>query len=97
MKPLSESSKMLFRMMLDKGYPEKFCTLICSELNTDYTAGRMMGYLSHYTDLPMPEVVDEMLAILSDRDRFIKKKESEIAQSKISHMYRFGLGVDADE
>ena len=62
-------------------------------LNTDYTATRMIGYLSHYSDLPDVEVVDEMLAILSDRNEIIKKKESEQAQVKISEIYRFGLDI----
>ena len=42
-------------------------------------------------DLPDVEVVDEMLAILSDRNELIKKKESEQAQARISEIYRFCL------
>jgi hypothetical protein len=37
----------------------------------------MIGYLSHYKKLPMEEVADEMLAILSDRSRIMQKKELE--------------------
>ena len=37
----------------------------------------MLGYLSHYNKLPMEEVVDEMLAILSDRSRIMQKHELE--------------------
>ena len=48
MKPRSEMSMELYEMMLDRGYPEEFCDLISKNLNTDFTAGRMMGYLSHY-------------------------------------------------
>ena len=36
-------------------------------------------------------MVDEMIAILSDRDQLIKKKESEHAQAVISEIYREGL------
>lgn len=36
-------------------------------------------------------VVDEMIAILSDREQLIKKKESEHAQAVISEIYREGL------
>ena len=35
----------------------------------------MIGYLSHYKKLPMEEIVDEMLAILSDRNRIMQKYE----------------------
>ena len=38
-------------MMLDRGYPVEFCEVITQNLNTDFTAGRMIGYLSHYQTL----------------------------------------------
>lgn len=37
------------------------------------------------------DVVDEMLAILIDREAIIKKKELEHAQATINHVYREGL------
>ena len=82
MKPKSEESKRLYRMMLDKGYPEGFCDEITKNLNTDWTARRMMGYLSHYNKLPLEEVVDEMLSILSDRSRIMEKKDLENINSR---------------
>lgn len=45
-----------------------------------------------FTEPPAVEVVvDEMIAILSDRDQLIKKKEAEQAQAVISEIYRNGL------
>ena len=67
MKERTELSMQLYHMMVEKGYSEDLCNLVSRNLNTDFTAARMIGYLSHYTDLPDVEVVDEMLAILSDR------------------------------
>ena len=61
-------------------------------MNTDYTATRMLGYLYRYTNPKIEDLVDEMLAILSDRAQIIEKKESEHAQAVISEMYRNGLG-----
>ena len=57
----------------------------------DYTATRMLGYLYRYTNPKIEDLVDEMLAILSDRAQIIEKKESEHAQAVISEMYRKGL------
>lgn len=94
MKERSELSMQLYQIMVDRGYPENLCDLVTRNLNTDFTAARMIGYLSHYSELPDVEVVDEMLAILADRNAIIKKKESEKAQAAISHMYRFGLDID---
>ena len=94
MKPRSEISMQLYNMMIDRGYPENLCDLVTRNLNTDYTATRMIGYLSHYSYLPDVEVVDEMLAILSDRNAIMQKKEMEQAQAKINEIYRFGLDIE---
>lgn len=94
MKERTEISMQLYRMMVERGYPENLCDLVTRNLNTDYTATRMIGYLSHYSYLPDVEVVDEMLAILSDRNALIRKKESEKAQAKVSELYRFGLDIE---
>ncbi|MCD8011889.1 MAG: hypothetical protein LUG99_01680 [Lachnospiraceae bacterium] len=77
MKPKSEASQELYQIMLDRGYEERFCDLITQNLNTDYTAQRMISYLSHYSELPEVELVDEMLAILGDRNRIMQKKQLE--------------------
>lgn len=93
-KERTELSMQLYRMLKDRGYHEHLCELISRNLNTDFTAARMIGYLSHYSNLPEVEIVDEMLAILSDRDAIMKKKESEHAQAKINEIYRFGLDIE---
>lgn len=93
MKQKSEISLLLYKMMIERGYPENLCDLITRNLNTDYTATRMIAYLSHYSHLPEVEVVDEMLAILSDRNEIIRKKETEQAQAAINDVYRFGLDI----
>ena len=51
----------------------------------------MLGYLYRYTNPRMEDVVDEMLAILSDRNAIIQKKELEHAQATINQIYREGL------
>ena len=58
MKPRTEKSMELYEMMLRRGYPEPFCDQITKNLNTDWTARRMIGYLSYYQKLPMEEVVE---------------------------------------
>lgn len=94
MKPRTETSMLLYNMMVERGYPGNLCDLVTRNLNTDYTATRMIGYLSHYSNLPDVEVVDEMLAILSDRNAIMQKKEAEKAQETISKIYRFGLEIE---
>lgn len=77
MKPKSEKSIKLYEYMINKGYPEPFADEVTKNLNTDWTAQRMIGYLSHYKTLPLEKVADEMLAILSDRNRIMQKHELE--------------------
>ena len=87
MKERTEKSMQLYHILLKRGYPEDFCDLISKNLNTDFTASHMIGYLSHYKNLPDVEIVDEMLAILNNRDMIMRKKEAEHAQAKINELY----------
>jgi hypothetical protein len=82
MKPRTEKSLQLYDVMLKRGYPQEFCEQVTLNLNTDWTANRMLGYLSHYKKLPMEEVVDEMLSILSDRNRIMQKKALESTNAR---------------
>lgn len=85
---ISEKSRQLYDLMIGKGYPEDFAGLIASEMHTDFTATHMIGYIARSGKVPMEEVADEMLAILSDRDRITQKHMLEHAQAKINEMYR---------
>ena len=88
----SERTDELYRLLLSKGYPEDLCREIAYKyMNTDYTATRMIGYLYRVSAPRAEDVVDEMLAILSDRDQLIRKKEIERAQEAINEIYRNGL------
>lgn len=87
-----ERTEELYKLLLSKGYPKEFCAEIAyKNMNTDYTATRMLGYLYRVTDPRIEDLVDEMLTILSDRDEIIRKKEMEQAQAVINDIYRNGL------
>ena len=91
----SSRSKELYQALKDKGYPDDFCReLAYRQLNTDYTATRMLGYLYRISEPRIEDVVDEMLAIQSDRNAIIRKKELEQAQAAINRMYRERLGSE---
>lgn len=88
----SERTGELYRLLLDRGYPKEFCAEIAyKNMNTDYTATRMIGYLYRVTNPRLEDLVDEMLAILSDRDEIMRKKEMEHAQAVINDIYNNGL------
>ena len=85
-------SEELYKVLASKGYEEGLCREIAyKNMNTDYTATRMLGYLYRMAQPRVEDLVDEMLAILSDRDQIIRKKEMEQAQAVINEIYRNGL------
>ena len=88
----TERTDELYKVLLTKGYPKELCAEIAyKNLNTDYTATRMLGYLYRYTEPRLEDVIDEMIAILSYREEIIKKKEMEQSQAVINEIYRNGL------
>lgn len=96
MKPRSPQSMQLYKMLLSRGYPESFCDLVTKNLNTDFTATRMMGYLYRYSNPRLEDVADEMLAILDDRNRIMEKKELEEINTKWNEFLHTGI-TDEDE
>ena len=87
-----ERTDELYKVLISKGYPKELCVEIAyKNLNTDYTATRMLEYLYRYTESRLEDVIDEMIAILSDREEIIKKKEMEQSQAVINEIYRNGL------
>ena len=94
MRPRSEKSLELFEEMRRRGYPEAFCNAVTENLNTDFTAKRMLGYLAYYDRLPMEEIADEMLAILADRQRIMDKMEMERTNQAWNEHLMEGFGED---
>ena len=88
----SERTDELYKILLSKGYPKELCAEIAyKNMNTDYTATRMLGYLYRIRNPRFEDLIDEMLAILSDGNAIIQKKELEQAQSVINDVYQNGL------
>lgn len=97
MKQRSEKSMELYHILLDRGYPKGFADEVTYNLNTDWTAGRLIGYLRHYDRLPMEDVADEVLAILSDRNSIMQKKEMEAVNARWNEIMWNGFGnTDVD-
>ena len=63
------------------GYKEEFGYAIAKNLGTPKTMRRMSEYLLNVKPKSEELVIDEMLAIMEDRKRWIDKKESEEANA----------------
>ena len=81
-------SNELYDLMISKGYPAEFASVVAEQMRTEYTSERMIRYISRCPLLPPQEVADEMLAILADRDSLVRKHISQHAQNKVNEMYR---------
>ncbi len=78
----------LYQVLMEKGlHPDLSREIAYKHLNTEYTATRMLGYLYNHTELTEELVVDEMISILEDRERFKKKGEAEQANAAITRYY----------
>ena len=97
MKPRTEKSLELHKMLIERGYPDAFCYEVTCNLNTDWTAQRLIGYLHYNPDVSMIDIADEVLAILSDRERIIRKKENEETNMKLNILMREGFGDEEEE
>ena len=84
---MKSKTEILYELMLRKGYPEEFTRLICAEMNTDFTAERMISYIGGEKHR-LEDVADEMVAIKDLRDRLINKHISVHAQASINKLYR---------
>lgn len=57
----SERTDELYKVLLDRGYPDKFCVEIAyKNMNTDYTVIRMLGYLYRVSNPRIEDMVDEI-------------------------------------
>ena len=86
----------LIETIVNMGYPEEFGRAIAKNLGSEKTMRRMTAYPYSAKPRSAEEIADEMLAIMSDRERWIKKKEAEQANAKYNELLYFGLGQDED-
>ena len=93
-----ESWKEAYRELVDTivkmGYPEDFGKLIAKNLGSEKTMRRMTAYLRNAKPRSAEEIADEMLAIMSDRERWIQKKEAEQANARYNELLYYGLGEE---
>jgi hypothetical protein len=88
----SEKSIEVYQVLKEKDFPEEFCNEVAYKyMNTDFTANRMLGYLYRISEVSLEDLIDEMFAIMSERDRMVEKHKSEHAQARINQIYRDGL------
>ena len=81
----------LIQAVVSKGYPEEFGRQIARNLGSEKTMERMTAYLYSANPRSAEEIADEMLAIMSDRERWIQKKEAEEANRAYNELLNRGM------
>ena len=91
-----ELRKELIGTLVRMGYPSSFGEAIADNLRTEKPMRRMIGYLAQAKPRSAEEIADEMLAIMEDRQRWIRKKEAEYYNSRYNELLYYGLGEEED-
>ena len=72
----------LINILSRMGFSAELGEAIAANLRTEKPMSRMIGYLLSAQPRTEEDIVDEMLAIMSDRDTWIRKKEAEYYNQK---------------
>ena len=76
------------------GFPEELGEQIAKQLGSPKAMNRMLSYLYNVKPRSAELIVDEMLAICSDIDRWKDKKASEEANARYNEILYYGLGTE---
>ena len=79
-----EAADKLISVLMRMGYPREFGTLIVQELHSEKMMNRMTSYLLKAKPDRPEDIVDEMLAIKSETEQWIRKKKAEHTNRKIN-------------
>lgn len=76
------------------GYLEAFGTVLAMNLKSAKAMDRMTNYLVQVKPKNAEEIIDEMLAIVDNRERWVQKKSAEYYNSKYNELLWNGFGED---
>lgn len=77
----------LCKAVTELGYPRELGELMATQLGTEYAITRMTTYVRRYQPASAEEMVDEMLAICDERDKWVQKKKNEYYNQKVNEWY----------
>lgn len=73
--------------IMQLGYPEEFAEVLAGELRSEQAIRRMASYIRHAQPSSPEQIADEMLTIVSQRDRWVEQKMSEHANATMTAFY----------
>jgi hypothetical protein len=87
----SRSRQRLISSLAALGYPKELGDIIAEHIGSPKGIERMIAYLDYVKPDKVELIVDEMLAIKSEIDRWREKKEFETANSEYNMLLNNGL------
>lgn len=92
----AEACRELCETVRRMGYPEQFGRDIAKNLGSEKMIRRMISYLHQASPRSAEEIADEMLAIMSDREAWVKKKQAQEANAAYNEMMLRGFPQGKD-
>lgn len=77
----------LANAIMELGYPEEFAEVLASELRSEKSMRRLASYVRNARPSSPEQIADEMLTIVSDRNRWVEQKISEHANASLTAFY----------
>ena len=84
----------LISALVSLGYPAEFGNMIAQYIGSPRGVERMISYLGYVRPDKIELIIDEMMAVKSDVDRWREKKESERANIAYNNVLNYGLDTD---
>lgn len=92
MNPMNDLRTELIKEIERLGFPTALGEAVAKNLGSEKTMSRMLGYLKNVKPDKEELIVDEMLAIMEDRKRWIDKKEAEYSNARYNDILNNGIG-----
>ena len=89
-----KTAQQLIGILMRMGYPREFGAAVTEQLRTEKAMGRMIGYLKQAKPSRPEEIADEMIAIMEERESWIRKKTAEYNNRKYNELLNSGLDED---
>ena len=90
------TKEQLVSAVRELGFPEELGNQVAKQLGSPKAMNRMLSYLYNVKPRSAELIVDEMLAICSDIDRWKDKKASEEANARYNEILYYGLGMEEE-
>ena len=86
--------KELIDVVNSLGFPYELGVLMARNLASVNTMERMINYLENVKPGRAEDAVDEMLAIMEDRNHWVQKKKAEEANAGVTNFYRRSMRAE---